>query len=112
MRLALVALVLALTVTGANAGKASWYAEGRLTANGERFHPDAADPYTCAHRTLPFNTRVRVTDHSTGLSLVCRVNDRGPARWTGKDIDLNRAAAKHLGILVRGWASVTIEVIG
>lgn len=59
-------------------GPASWYGEhwrGRPTANGERFNPGAV---TCAHRTLPFNSRVRVTNLRSGVSIVARINDRGP----------------------------------
>lgn len=108
MRLALAALILCITAASAVAAKASWYDEGYCTASGERFRPDGL---TAAHRTLPFGTRVRVTDSRTGRSVIVRINDRGPAKWTGKDIDLSRGAGRVLGILDRGWATVTIEVL-
>lgn len=84
-------------------GIASWYSEGHTTANGERFNPQAL---TAAHRTLPFNTRVRVTHK--GRSVVVRINDRGPF-VKGRIIDLSKEAARRLGI--RGVARVTLEVI-
>ncbi len=91
-------------------GGASWYGpgfHGRKTASGERFSQDAK---TCAHRTLPFGTRVRVTDLKTGRSIVCRVNDRGPFTG-GRIIDLSRGSAAALGILNRGVARVRVEVV-
>lgn len=89
-------------------GVASWYGteSGRRTANGERFPTGEA---TAAHRTLPFNTRVRVTDMRTGRSVVVRLNDRGPAKWTGAIIDLNPAAADRLDIKRRGRARVCLS---
>lgn len=103
-------LVLAALPAAAETGTASWYGSesGSRTANGERFQPDGL---TAAHRTLPFGTRVRVTDLSTGRSVVVRINDRGPARWTHRVIDLSRGAARALGIVHRGTARVSIEVL-
>ena len=77
-------------------GVASWYGaeSGRRTANGERFPTREA---TAAHKTLPFGTHVRVTDMATGRSVVVRLNDRGPAKWTHRIIDLSPAAARALG---------------
>ena len=85
---------------------ASWYASGDRTANGERFNPDGL---TAAHRTLRFNTMVRVTLH--GRSVIVRIDDRGPF-VRGRCIDLARGAAKRLGLLAYGVAPVTIEVLG
>ena len=93
-------------------GKAVYYGgkwHGRKTASGERFNKHAM---TAAHRTLPFGTRVRVTNLANGRSVVLRINDRGP--W-GKDrsriIDVAEDAAKKLGFHGDGWARVTIEVL-
>jgi rare lipoprotein A len=90
-------------------GMASWYGRefaGHRTASGERFNPAE---YTAAHRTLPFGTRVRVTD-ADGDSVIVRINDRGPfAR--GRVIDLSQAAAKELGITRAGSGKVTLAVL-
>ncbi len=67
---------------------ASYYSEGQLTASGEPFDPSAM---TAAHKTLPFDTRVRVTNPATGTSVTVRINDRGPF-VEGRCIDLSRAA--------------------
>jgi rare lipoprotein A len=91
-------------------GSASYYAarfNGRRTANGERFNN--AD-MTAAHRTLPFGTRVRVTALATGRSVVVRINDRGPF-YAGRIIDLSRAAAAELGLIVRGHGKVELAVL-
>ena len=89
-------------------GVASYYGErfrGRRTANGERFDPDRL---TAAHRTLPFGTRLRVTNPRTGRSVVVRVNDRGPFHGN-RVIDLSKAAARRIGMLGSGTARVEIE---
>lgn len=91
-------------------GTASYYAakfEGRTTASGERYRGSAM---TAAHRTLPFGTRVRVTNPHNGRSVVLRINDRGPFH-PRRVIDVSRSAAIELGILRRGRAPVEIEVI-
>lgn len=78
-------------------GRASWYGpgfHGRKTASGETFNANAL---TAAHRTLPFGTRVRVMNKSTGRSVVVRINDRGPYAH-GRVIDLSRASAQAIGI--------------
>ncbi|HEX7908444.1 MAG TPA: septal ring lytic transglycosylase RlpA family protein [Paraburkholderia sp.] len=89
-------------------GRASWYGRGfhgRLTANGERFNMHAL---TAAHRTLPLGSYVRVTNPATALSVVVRINDRGPyAR--GRVIDLSMAAASALHMRHAGTARVEIE---
>lgn len=91
-------------------GIASWYGkthQGRKTANGERFDR-AAD--TAAHKSLPFNTLVKVTTLETGKSTLVRINDRGPM-VKGRIIDLSDAAATELGIREDGIAKVRIEVV-
>lgn len=92
------------------AGTASWYGgkfHGRKTANGERFNQDGL---TAAHRTLPFGTKLRVTNTRTGKSVVVRVNDRGP--FSGRRIlDLSRGAAKSIGMINSGVAKVKIDVL-
>ncbi|HET6610874.1 MAG TPA: septal ring lytic transglycosylase RlpA family protein [Kofleriaceae bacterium] len=92
-------------------GLASWYGRrfaGKKTASGERFDPG---DLTCAHRTLPFGTRLRVTNRENGRQVIVRVNDRGPFGKRRRLIDVSRAAAKKLGMLDGGIARVTIEVL-
>ncbi len=87
-------------------GLASWYGpgfHGRKTASGERY--DMHD-FTAAHKTLPFGTRLRVTNEKTGKSIIVRVNDRGPYIH-GRILDLSFAAAKELGYT--GVAKLKIE---
>ena len=91
-------------------GSASYYAakfHGRRTASGETFNNNAM---TAAHRTLPFGTLVRVTNPSTGASVVVRINDRGPFT-KGRMIDVSRAAAQELGLIARGHAMVELALI-
>lgn len=91
-------------------GVASYYGRrfhGRRTANGERFNMRAM---TAAHRTLPFGTKVRVTNPRNGRSVVVRINDRGPF-IRGRSIDLSRAAAERIGMISRGHARVKLEVV-
>lgn len=90
----------------AGGGIASYYASGSMTASGARFNPDGL---TAAHRTLPFGTRVRVTNRSTGASVVVTINDRGPFVG-GRVIDLSRGAARAIGM--GGLAPVSLEVLG
>jgi rare lipoprotein A len=86
----------------AQCGKASWYALTSKTASGERMNPSAM---TAAHRSLPFGTKVRVTNSRNGKSVVVRINDRGPF-IRGRIIDLSKAAAGHLGFIGAGHTSV------
>ena len=88
----------------AQTGKASYYKSGHRTASGERFDPHG---YTAAHRTLPFGTRVLVTNLDTGISVIVRVNDRGPF-IKSRIIDVSYGAAKVLGITRTGVAKVKI----
>lgn len=91
-------------------GRASWYGrefQGRRTTSGERFNRLA---YTCAHKTLPFGTRLRVTNVKNGKSVVVRVSDRGPFRHQ-RILDLAEVAARPLGIVNCGAATVVAEVV-
>jgi len=92
-------------------GMASWYGgkfHGRKTASGERFDKRAR---TAAHRTLPFGTRVRVTNLSNGKSVVVRITDRGPFGRRGRIIDLSEAAAEVIGMKRAGVARIRLEVL-
>ena len=89
-------------------GKASYYADyfkGRQTANGERFRQGKR---TAAHKTLPFGTKVRVTNLKNGRSVKVRINDRGPF-VSGRVIDLSKKAARKLGMLDDGVAEVKLS---
>lgn len=77
------------------------------TAAGEQYDPHK---FTAAHRSLPFGTRLRVTDRATGRSVEVTVNDRGPFT-RGRVLDLSLAAAKELHMLKRGLARVTASVV-
>jgi rare lipoprotein A len=91
-------------------GVASWYGakvHGRTTASGEPYDMHAM---TAAHPSLPFGTKVRVTNLENGRSVVLKINDRGPFAKR-RIIDVSRHAAEHLGFLGSGLARVRIEVI-
>lgn len=91
-------------------GVASWYGSGfigRKTANGEIYR---SGDKTAAHKSLPFNSWVRVTDQHSGRSTVVRINNRGPY-VRGRIIDLSRAAAMELGLNKRGITKVKLEVL-
>lgn len=91
-------------------GKATFYskrATGARTASGERMHHDSM---TCAHRTHPFGTMLKVTNPANGKEVIVKVTDRGPFS-RGRIIDLSWGAAKALGILDRGVAMVTVEKV-
>lgn len=91
-------------------GQASWYGPGffgNRTASGEVFRPGTL---TAAHRTLPFGTRVRVTNLWNGRSAVVRINDRGPFHGS-RVIDLAHGAANQLGLVSSGVAKVKLEVL-
>lgn len=92
-------------------GNASWYGpnfHGKLTSNGETYNMFAM---TAAHKTLPMNTIIRVTNRKNGKSAVVRINDRGPFVET-RIIDLSKAAASKIGMIGSGTASVELEVLG
>ena len=88
-------------------GVASYYKSGKQTANGERFNPNGL---TAAHRTLPFGTKVRVTNMRNGKSVVVRINDRGPF-IRGRVIDLSLGAAKLVEMTSSGVAKVTYSIL-
>jgi rare lipoprotein A len=90
-----------------NYGLASFYEEDTETANGEKFDPQAM---TAAHPSLPFGTKLRVTNVATGNSVTVRINDRGPF-VQGRVVDLSRSAAETLGIVEQGVAQVRLEVV-
>jgi rare lipoprotein A len=91
----------------ASYGLASFYTEGIQTASGEKFD---THELTAAHRTLPFGTRLRVTNVATGRSVTVRVNDRGPF-VPGRVVDVSYSAAETLGIIGRGIAKVKLDVV-
>lgn len=91
-------------------GEASYYADkfhGRPTASGEKYNKKA---FTAAHKTLPFGTKVRVTNLKNNKSVDVIINDRGPFK-AGRIIDLSRAAAEKIGLINDGVAKVTVEVL-
>ncbi|HSD89693.1 MAG TPA: septal ring lytic transglycosylase RlpA family protein [Kofleriaceae bacterium] len=96
---------------GVQEGYATFYgkeAQGGPTASGERFNMHAM---TAAHRTLPMQTRVRVTNKRNGKSVVVRINDRGPFGNKNRIIDLSEAAARSIDMIEAGVVPVRLEVI-
>jgi rare lipoprotein A len=91
----------------ASQGIASFYTEGTQTASGEKFD---AQELTAAHPTLPFGTRLRVTNVATGRSVTVRVNDRGPY-VPGRVVDVSYSAAETLGMVGGGIAKVKLDVV-
>ncbi len=91
----------------ASLGVASFYTEDQETASGEKFN---THELTAAHPTLPFGTRLRVTNLSTGRSVTVRVNDRGPY-IPGRVVDLSGSAATKLGMVESGIAKVKLDVV-
>ncbi|MFG2061762.1 septal ring lytic transglycosylase RlpA family protein [Micromonospora sp. NPDC048871] len=87
---------------------ASFYWQGQMTANGETFNPAEL---TAAHKTLPFNSKVRVTNPANGKSVTVRINDRGPF-IAGRCLDLSRAAFAQIASLDLGHIEVRYEVLG
>jgi rare lipoprotein A len=97
-------------VVSVSTGQASWYGPGffgNRTASGEVLRPGTL---TAAHRTLPFGTKVRVTNLWNGRSAVVRINDRGPFHGA-RVIDLAHGAANQLGLVASGVAKVKLEVL-
>lgn len=91
-------------------GKASYYskkATGARTSSGERLHHDSL---TCAHRTYPFGTKLKVTNPQNGKWVIVRVTDRGPFRHN-RIIDLSYGAARELGMLAQGVVMVIVEPV-
>ena len=96
--------------TEIDGGMASYHGNelaGNRTANGERFDPGEL---TAAHRTLPFGSMVRVTNMSTGDSVIVRINDRGPFS-RGRVIDVSHAAAREIGMQRSGTARVKLALL-
>jgi peptidoglycan lytic transglycosylase len=88
-------------------GVASFYTEDEWTASGEKFNTHAM---TAAHPTLPFGTRLRVTNVTNGRSVVVLINDRGPY-VPGRVVDLSESAAESLGMVERGIVKVKLDVV-
>jgi rare lipoprotein A len=91
-------------------GAASYYGfkyQGRPTASGEIFD---LNQFTAAHKTLPFGTKVKVTNLANNRSVIVRINDRGPF-IKGRVIDLSQAAAHELEMIQSGTADVKLEVL-
>jgi rare lipoprotein A len=94
----------------AGQGEASYYGAafaGSRTASGERFNPGA---FTCAHRSLPIGTMLRVTNLANGRSVLVRVNDRGPFARS-RILDMSLAAARDIDMVRAGKARVRLEVV-
>ena len=92
-------------------GKIAWYGRkfaGRKTASGEAFNPEAL---TMAHKTLPFGTRVKITNPKNNKSVTVRVNDRGPTQ-PDRVGDVSYAAARKLGMLKSGVIEAELAVVG
>ena len=112
----IISLLLALSTSacaknnGIQTGKGSWYGKkfhGRQTANGEKYNMYAL---TAAHKTLPFNSIVEVTNLSNNRKITVRINDRGPYA-KGRIIDLSYLAAKKLGYINKGVAKLKVKVL-
>lgn len=102
--------LLATSVASAQCGRASWYGpgfHGRTTANGERFNQGGL---TAAHKSLPFGTKLRVTNKRNGRTVVVRINDRGPF-VRGKFLDLSKGAATRIGMVSSGTGAVCVARI-
>jgi rare lipoprotein A len=103
-------MILAVPVmAGTEKGAASYYADslsGNPTTSGEPYDKNAL---TAAHRTLPFDTMVKVTNLDNGKTVVVRINDRGP-HTKSRIIDVSGAAAVQLGLIDSGTAKVRLEV--
>jgi rare lipoprotein A len=94
-------------VASGGGGLASFYTEGAKTANGEAFN---THELTAAHPSLPFGTKLRVTNVTTGRSVTVRVNDRGPY-VPGRVVDVSYSAAEQLGMVKGGVAKVKLDVV-
>jgi rare lipoprotein A len=92
-------------IASAQCGRASWYALTSKTASGERMNPSAM---TAAHRSLPFGSKIRVTNKRNGRAVVVRINDRGPF-VRGRVVDLSKAAASSLGFVSSGHTPVCLD---
>lgn len=105
---AILAVLLFAAPAQAAVGWASYYKSGHRTANGEAFKPMG---FTCAHKHLPFGTKLKVTNLRNGKTVVVRVNDRGPF-IKGRVIDLSLGAAKAIGLTASGVGKISFTVLG
>ena len=108
--IALFLLMAAFVPAHETEGLASWYGgkfQGRKTANGEIFD---TNKLTAAHKTLPFGTKVKVTNMENGTEVIVRINDRGPF-VEERVIDLSRAAADIIGLTSRGIMRVRLDIV-
>lgn len=96
-----------LTPASGSTCKASYYWQGQMTANGEQFN---TNDFTAAHKTLPFGTKVKVTNNANGKTTVVRINDRGPY-VSGRCLDLSRAAMQAIGGTSAGVVTVTYQIV-
>jgi len=86
---------------------ASWYSTGKWTASGQRFDPNGL---TVAHRTLPFGTKLKLTNPNNGRSIIATVNDRGPF-IKGTGLDVSRGGAHELGFIKQGKTRLIMQVM-
>lgn len=86
---------------------ASWYSSGKKTASGQRFDPNG---HTVAHRTLPFGTKLKLTNPDNGRSIFATVNDRGPF-IRGVGLDVARGGAQSLGFISKGKTKLVMQVM-
>lgn len=109
MKKSILIAALCLFTTNANAsGLASYYWQPQRVASGGWFNPNAM---TAAHKTLPFGTKVKVTNKKNGKSVIVTINDRGPY-VKGRVIDLSKAAAQKIQMTKSGVVPVTIAALG
>ncbi len=104
---AALAVLMLCTSAQASSGLASYYKMGKRTANGERFNPSG---FTAAHRRFAFGTKLKVTNLSNHRFVIVRVNDRGPF-VRGRILDVSYGAAKELGMVGRGVARISFDVV-
>lgn len=86
---------------------ATWYSHGKFTASGKRFNPNG---FTVAHRTLPFGTKIRLTNPRNGKSIEAIVTDRGPFK-SGIGLDVSLGCAKVLDFVKRGKTVLLMEIL-
>jgi rare lipoprotein A len=88
----------------------SWYGyeSGKFMANGKKWNPEAL---TVAHRTIPFGTKIKITNIKNGKSVIAIVTDRGPAKWTDRQLDVSMKIAKILGFKNAGITKVRVKIL-
>ena len=102
-----ITIINSIAVAKNNSVVASWYQAGRKTASGQRFDPNGN---TVAHRTLPFGTKLKLTNPNNGRSIIATVNDRGPFR-RGTGLDVSRGVAHKLGFVRKGKTKLKMQVM-